>query len=424
MTLDCNIQLTSLSPQSFNIELEGTNSTGNLGGALNLIYQHKNLFRGAELFSLKLKGAYEASNTLKNTQEYGAETSLRIPKFILPVLNSERFVKKYNPITQLLLSFNYQALPYYTRTMASGSFGYTWKAGSYQEHIINPLQLNIVKLPPNSIDSVFNAKLESSSFLAYSYRDVMILGGNYSYIYNNQDILKARDYWFLRINAEMSGNLLSIAEKLSGAKKTNGSYYVYGLPFAQYVKTDFDLRYNYKFNDVSSIVYRAFVGVGIPYGNSLAIPFEKQFFAGGANGIRAWQVRTLGPGSFKPDSTILNQTGDIKLEANTEYRFKLFWILEGALFIDAGNIWTYNYDPSQEGSQFKFNNFYKDIAVGTGTGFRFDFKFVVGRIDLGLKLRDPAITSGSKWIISNRPYRFNFGSNGDLAFVLAIGYPF
>ena len=220
--------------------------------------------------------------------------------------------------------------------------------------------------------------------------------------------------------------MLEMIGKLAGAKKTEGSYNIFGLPFAQYIRTDFDLRYNYIFNDVSSIVYRGFAGIGIPYGNSKAIPFEKQYFGGGANGIRAWQVRSLGPGSYVHDSlaTFINETADIKFEANAEYRFKLFWILEGAIFLDAGNIWTYNNDPARPGSHFAFNKFYKDIAVGTGTGFRFDFKFVIGRVDLGLKLRDPLIAEGSKWIILNRPYILNFKKNSDLVFVLAIGYPF
>jgi len=423
MMLDCNIQLTILSQQSFKVELEGTNSAGNLGGALNLIYQHKNLFHGAELFSMKLKGAYEAlsqqNSNLRSTQEYGVETSLRLPKFLVPFLEKESFIKKYNPTTTLLAAYNYQNMPFYTRTMANATFGYNWKAGNYQEHIINPLQFNVVKLL--SIDSAFAVKIESSSYLAYSYKDVMIFGGNYSYIFNNQKIKKSRDYWFLRINAEASGNMLALAEKLTGAKKTDGSYNMLGQPFAQYVRTDFDLRYNYILNEVSSIVYRGFLGFGIPYGNSRAIPFEKQYFGGGANGIRAWQVRSLGPGSYIPDdTTFLNQTADIKLEANAEYRFKLFWILEGAVFLDAGNIWTYKNDTARPGSQFSFNKFNKDIAVGTGAGLRFDFKFVIGRVDLGMKLRDPVLTDGSKWIFMRRPYNFR----DDFTMVLAIGYPF
>ena len=426
MLLDCNIQLTLLSQQSFKVELEGTNSAGNLGGALNLIYQHKNLFHGAELFSMKLKGAYETytqpDSSLSSSQEFGFETSLRLPKFLLPILKTDNFVKKYNPSTTILASYNYQALPFYTRTMANATFGYSWKAGSYKEHIVNPLQLNVVRLL--SIDPTFAARIDSSSYLAYSYKNVMVLGGNYSFIFNNQKIKKARHFWFLRINAETAGNMLALYEKLSGANKTNGSYNVLGQPFAQYVRTDIDLRFNYIFNDVSSIVYRGFLGVGVPYGNSKALPFEKQYFSGGANGMRAWQVRSLGPGSYvPPTTTFLNQTGDIKLEANAEYRFKLFWILEGALFLDAGNIWNFYDDISRPGSQFKINTFYKDIAVGTGTGFRFDFKFVIGRVDLGMKLRnpcDPTLVDGSKWIFLRRPYNFK----NDFAIVLGIGYPF
>ncbi len=439
LKLNCNIQLTLLSQQSYKIELEGTNSAGNLGGALNLIYQHKNLFHGAELFSTKLKGAYAAysqpGSTLSNTQEYGLETSLRLPEFLVPFIKTENFVKKYNPSTTLLASYDYQSLPFYTRTIANASFGYDWKSGFYKEHIVNPIQLSLVKVP--YIDPNYRKTILRSSYLAHSYDDVLIFGGSYSFIFNNQKIKNSHDYWFLRVNAESAGNFLSAVYKISGAKKTGPivtdtiisqdttkAYRLLGQPFAQYVKADIDIRYNYKFNDVSSIAYRGFFGICIPYGNSRAIPFEKQYFSGGANDIRAWQVRSLGPGSYADTSKLLNETGDIKLEANAEYRYKLFWIIEGAIFLDAGNIWSYNYDPSRPGSQFRFNKFYKDIAVGTGTGFRFDLKFVIARVDIGMKLRDPLLhdalfTEKSHWIFLNGPYR-----RKDFAIVLGIGYPF
>jgi outer membrane protein assembly factor BamA len=424
LPLDCLVQLTLLSKQSFNVELEGTNSAGSLGGAVNLVYQDKNLFHGAELYNMKLRGAFEAvtqNNTkLTGSKEFGVETSLRLPKFLLPFLKKEEFVRNYNPTTNILGAINYQDMPFYERTMANATFGYNWMARNYRTHIVNPIQLNLIKL--NRIDSAFQLRIDSSSYLAYSYRDVMILGGNYSFIFNNQKIQKKNDYWFLRLNVEAAGNMLSLASGLIGLAKKEGTYDIFSLPFAQYIRSDIDIRYNINLNDVSSAVYRAFVGVGIPYGNSKAIPFEKQYFGGGANGIRAWQVRTLGPGSYNPgDTTFVNQTADIKLEGNAEYRFKLFWILEGAVFFDAGNIWTFNEDKSRPGSQFKFNKFYKDIAIGTGIGFRFDFKFVIGRLDLGLKLRDPAIQSGSRWILlSDQGYNLK----KDLALVLGIGYPF
>jgi len=422
MTLDCTIQLTMLSQQSFKVEVEGTNSAGFLGGALNLIYQHKNLFHGAELFDLKLKGAYEAisqNDTLRSIQEYGIETSLRFPKFVLPFLDKEKFIKEHNPTTTLLAAYNWQNMPFYTRAMANATFGYTWSEGLFTSHIVNPIQLNWVDLI--TIDDQFKKRIDSSSYLAYSYRDVMIIGGNYSWIFSNQKIRKSNDYWFIRVNAEAAGNLASLASNLFGLEKTDGSYNLLGQPFAQYFRADIDIRYNVIINDVSSIVYRGFVGAGIPYGNSYAIPFEKQYFGGGANGIRAWQVRSLGPGSYEPeDKSFLNQTADIKIEANTEYRFKLFWILEGALFLDAGNIWSYNKDENRQGAQFRLNKFYDDIAVGSGAGFRFDFGFVLMRADMGIKLRDPSITDGSKWIMANRNYSFR----DDLTFVIAIGYPF
>lgn len=425
--LNCNILLTLLIPQSYKVELEGTNSQGYFGGAVNLIYQHKNLFHGAELFSMKLKGAYEAlrpeSGKLQSIQEYGAETSLQLPKFLLPFINADEFIKKYNPSTKFLAAYNYQAMPWFTRTMATASFGYKWKAGRYQEHIVNPLQLNLVKV--DTLDPVYKAGL--SAIQLKSYEDVMIVGGGYSFIFNNQQILKKRDYWFLRINAETAGNMTSILGRISGASKTNDAYNILGLPFAQYLRTDIDLRYNLKLNDASSVAYRGFVGVGMPYGNSTVMPFEKQYFGGGANGIRAWQARTLGPGSYIPTTSSRNQTSDIKIEANAEYRFKLFWILEGALFLDAGNIWSFNEDKEQIGSQFNFTSFYKDIAVGTGTGIRFDLKFVIARIDFGMKLRDPTITDGSKWIVFNRPYSFKpneVTKLRDFTAVFGIGYPF
>ena len=444
LKLDCNIQLTLLSQQSYKIELEGTNSAGNLGGALNLIYQHKNLFHGAELFSTKLKGAYAAyaqkGKPLSSTEEYGLETSLRLPKFIVPFVKLEGFVTKYNPSTTFLLAYDYQKLPVYIRTVANATFGYNWKAPNYQEHILNPFQFNIVKLPKSSLDSAFFAQVQKSSYQASSYMDILTLGGNYSFIFNNQKIKNSRDYWFLRVNLESSGNFLYAIYKLAGATRQadssinqtgpfktvyNTSYHLFKQSFAQYIRTDIDLRYNFKFNDFSSIVYRGFFGIGIPYGNSRAVPIEKQYFSGGANGIRAWQVRSLGPGSYDPKPTgstsniFLNETGDIKLEANTEYRYKLFWILEGAVFVDAGNIWSIKKDPTREGAEFRFDKFYKDIAIGTGTGFRFDFKFVVARVDIGMKLRDPLLTGTSRWIFLNGPYR-----RDDFTIVLGIGYPF
>lgn len=425
--LDCIIQLTPFSRQSFSVELEGTNSGGNLGGALSFIYQNRNLLHGAEQFNLKLKGAYEtfpqATTGIKSTQEFGIETGLRLPKFLLPFIESENFIRKYTPSTTIQAAYNYQNLPVYTRTLANASFSYQWNQDAHRTHIVYPLQVNLVRIPSIDEDYYINV-IGRSSYLVNSYKDVFIAGGGYSYIFNRQKAGRTKDNWFFRFTTEASGNILRAAMKLAGAEPVTDSlksqYHFLGQPFAQFVKADVDIRYNKVINDLSSIVFRAFVGTGVPYANSLAMPFEKQYFEGGANGIRGWQVRSLGPGSYSPpEAKYINQTGDIKLEANVEYRFKLFWILEGAMFVDAGNIWAIRDDPNRPGAKFSFNKFHDDMAIGTGLGMRFDLKFVLLRTDLGFKFRDPRYTGSDRWIFSRSP---SIGNN--MALVIAIGYPF
>jgi len=421
--LDCVIQLTPMVRQSFTVELEGTNSGGNLGGALNLIYQNKSLFKGAENFTIKLKGAYETLTEkvtgFRNSQQYGFESTLRLPKFLMPFPFKEGFIRKHDPKTVLQAGYNFQKMPVYTRTVANMTVGYSWKGNRYNSHMLNPLGIDVVNLP--YISPSFKERIDTSSYLAYSYRDVMILGGNYTFVFNNQMIQKSKDYWFVRLGFDAAGNLLALTYNLANARKDDDTYKLFNQPYAQYVKGEADISYHRKINEASTVVYRAFTGIGWPYGNSRAMPFEEQYFGGGANDIRAWMVRTLGPGSYEvTDTSFINQTADIKLEANMEYRFKLFWILEGALFVDAGNIWTFREDIDRPGAQFKFNKFIDDIAVGTGLGLRFDIKFVLLRADFGLKLRDPQITKGTKWIPLSRPYNMR----DDFTMVFGIGYPF
>ncbi|MFO7851496.1 MAG: BamA/TamA family outer membrane protein [Bacteroidota bacterium] len=422
--LNCIIRLTPVTLQEFRVELEGTNSAGNLGGAVNFVYQHKNLFRGAEQLNIKLKGAYETlseqTTGSQSLQEYGFETSLTLPRFMLPFLEKEGFIKKYNPKTVITAAYNYQKMPVYTRTVANASFGYNWRGNRFTEHSVYPLQLNVVNLP--FIDPAFEMNIDTSSYLAYSYKDVFLVGGNYIYVFNNQNIKKSKDYWFIKMTGEVAGNLMSLGYSIAGADTVEGgSYEIFGQPFAQYARADMDVRYNRTLNEVSSVVYRGFIGVGIPYGNSKAVPFEKQYFSGGANSIRAWNVRSLGPGSYTPvDSSFYNMTADIKLEFNAEYRFKLFWILEGAMFLDVGNIWTFYEDEDRPGTQFKWNKFYRDLAVGTGLGLRFDLNFVILRADLGMKLRDPQLPDAPRWILQRRKLNFR----DDFTLNISIGYPF
>jgi outer membrane protein assembly factor BamA len=239
--------------------------------------------------------------------------------------------------------------------------------------------------------------------------------------YTNQNLQKSKDFIYFKFNAESAGNILYSAFKVGGASKTNGVYELFNTSFAQYLRGDVDFRHYNIINAGNSLVYRLFAGAGLPYKNSTALPFEKKYFSGGANSIRAWQVRDLGPGSYKEltHATYSNQTADIKLEANIEYRFKLFWVLEGALFVDAGNIWAINRSDDRAGALFMWDKFYKDIAVGSGFGTRFDFSFFIFRFDLGIKTRDPVYPAGQKWVFGNRNL-----SRGDFVLNLGIGYPF
>lgn len=421
--LDCIIQLTPSNLQSYTLEVEGTNSSGDLGFGGNLLYQNRNLLGGAEIFDIKLKGGFETlrqdtRSAFQNTYEYGIEGNLRIPKFLLPI-RSVSFIQKYNPQTNLTLAYNYQRRPDYTRTIANFSFGYQWKGNVYTTHIVKPIEFNLVQLP-YSTEAFLD--LIRGTFLEYSYQDHLISETNYSFIFNNQDIRRSRDFMFFRFNIEFAGNTLAAINNLTNSSKVDDTYQLFGTEFAQFFRSDVDFRYYQRINDASSMVYRIFAGGGLPYGNSRALPFEKKYFSGGANSIRAWQVRSLGPGSFSDESDLSypNRNADLKLEANAEYRFDMFWVLKGALFLDAGNIWAINSSDDREGAVFYPGTFYKDIAIGTGLGIRFDFSFFIFRLDLGMKLRNPAEDEGSRWI----PWDRKLNYRKDFVLNIGIGYPF
>ena len=432
--LDCNIRLAPLNKQSTSFDIEGTNTSGNLGVAGNIYYQHRNLFKGAEVFQLRLKGATErmhrpvegGGNEAFNTREFGVEGNLMIPKLLGPGKYIRSF-GKYLPKTVFSAGYNYQRRPEYTRNITNFKVGYDWKTSQDYQHIWNFLDVNVVRLyefDPDFINSIKDLYIKSS------FTDHLIFAMNYSLIYNNQRLASNKNYSYARLNLETSGNLLYSLSELFNREKTIAQdtvtnetleyYKFFNIRFAQYVKADIEFRRSFQIDRYNSVVGRAFAGVGIPYGNSRVLPYEKQYFAGGANGIRAWQVRSLGPGTYKAaEDAYPNQSSDIKLEANVEYRFRLLGSLEGALFVDAGNIWAINQNDNREGAQFELNKFYKQFAVGTGTGFRFDLSYFILRTDIGMKLRDPAAARGQRWIIGNRSL-----TGDDFTFSFAIGYPF
>lgn len=417
--LDCNISIARAKSQFFSVGVEGTNSSGNFGVAGKFKYLHKNLFRGAELFHFNVRLAaerqYTRSHESFNTLEAGAESGIEFPKFLVPI-KFEKFRMMYNPKTMLNVSYDYQKRPDYYRTLSTASFSYNWRSSRFVRQNLTPLSLNYVRIP--YVDPLFWAQIENT-FLRYSYEDHLILDASYSYSYNQQLPGQRKNFWYFRGAVEEAGNILN---QLSFATTQSSSGYkeMFGVRYAQYVKGEIDIHYTQFAGRINSFAYRVFGGMAYPYGNMDVLPFEKQYFSGGANGIRAWPVRGIGPGSTKPSSsTIFNQMGDIKLEANAEYRFKLFWVMEGAVFVDAGNIWTSKYREEVPLGYFKLDTFYKQIAIGTGAGLRLDFNYFLLRADLGIQARDPSREEGDRWVlgrhsINSDRYAFNF----------AIGYPF
>jgi hypothetical protein len=431
--LDTYIRLAPLNKQATSFDIEGTNTSGNFGIAGNVTYTHRNLFRGAEVFQLSFLGGIERIEQLNdgvpnyfNTREFGVESSLMIPKLLGPgnfIGDFERFLPK----TVITLGYNYQKRPEYTRTIGTLKFGYDWKSTEDLRHTWNLLdynKVNVYDYDPAFIDGIQDLYIKSS------FTDHLIFAMNYSFIFSNQRLNTIKNYTYVRFNIEASGNLLWVLSKLTNRDKfqavdslgnVQAEYYkVFNTRFAQYIKSDIEYSRGFSIDKFNSVVARAFFGIGVPYGNFDVLPFEKKYFSGGANGIRAWPVRSLGPGTYKASpEEYPNQTADIKLEANLEYRFHLISFIEGALFLDAGNIWATNEKDNRPGAQFRFNEFYRQIAFGTGTGLRFDMSYFILRLDLGMKLRDPSETENKGWIPGNRPY-----TNRDFNFTFAIGYPF
>lgn len=426
--LNCYIQLTPLSKQSYNLEAEGTNSSGNLGLAGNFIYTNRNLFKRAQLFDLKIRGAIEKQSAVAenssdqlqpylpfNTVEIGAENKLSFPNFLFP-FTSEQFKKRKSPKTSLVLAYNFQRRPDYTRTISNISFGYSWYGNKNLKHFFNPAEINYVNLP--SLSEKFRNSIKGT-FLESSYTNHFVGVTSYGFIYNDPNLGTHRDILYVRGMVETAGNAITAANKIFNTEADSSGYKILKTVYAQFVKGEIDFRYYRFVSKGTKLAYRIFGGMGVPYGNLKVLPFEKRYFCGGANSIRAWPVRGLGPGSFNDSLKVPNMTADIKLEANFEYRFKLVWVIEGALFADAGNIWDLTKNPERPSSEFQFNKIYNDIAIGYGIGFRLDFSFFVFRLDWALKGRDPSQKVGERWIhwhrkISPQDYSFNFG----------IGYPF
>ncbi len=423
--LDCSIFLMPAKLQSFSLDLEGTNSWGDLGFATNLGYQHRNIFRGSELLSVKLRYAQEAYSGIsdilqKNTRDIGGDVSLNFPRFLFPFLSTP-FKQRINSQTEFRLGYNYQIRPNtFERTLATAGVKYIWDMRRYYRYTFDIVDLNYIKITTDpTFDSLYSAP--KYSVLRYSYSDHFILNSRFTLMYDDQLNSTRLNRTYYRVSVETAGNLLYGISYLSNQNKNKDGFYEIGkIPFSQYVKGELAYSYSRYIDKKNRIVYHGTLGIVYPYGNAQIVPFEKRFFGGGANGVRGWAVRTLGPGNFTSENLndFVQQAGDIKLNASIEYRSKLFWKMELAAFLDGGNIWTIKDYESQPGGYFKFNEFYKQIALSYGLGLRFDFTYFLIRFDAGAKTYNPAKTKAERW-------RFKgFNWSDDTAFHFAIGYPF
>lgn len=430
--LDAYVSLSKNKNKTLSFQVEGTNSAGDLGAAASVTYTHRNLFKGSETFNIKVRGAYEAVTGLEgysnnNYTEYGVETSLEFPEFMFPFLKSD-FKKSVNAKSQVSAKYNWQIRPEFERTLASAAWSYRWNSRRRASHRLDVLDINYIYMPYRSRTFIeyLNYMDEINPLLRYSYEDLFIVRLGYTYTYNSagvstQQTAKKSSY-SIRFNIEESGNLIYGFSKLIHGKPSDGESFRMGnISFAQYVKTDFDFAKNIMIDDRNAVVFHIGTGIAIPYGNSKSLPFEKLYFSGGANSVRGWSVRSLGPGGYRGASGTLdyvNHTGDIKLDLNVEYRTHLFWKLNAAAFIDAGNVWTLKNRYSDSTGQFAFNRFYKEIAVSYGLGIRFDLDFLILRFDGGMKAVNPTGRGIDRFPLIVPDF------SRDFAFHFAVGYPF
>jgi outer membrane protein assembly factor BamA len=452
--LDVKVLLAPNKKQALSFDPRVTNRSGNMGIYGNFIYKHRNVFRGAESFEFKTVVGAEASQVLGdgstntgnqivqrtfqlNTFEIGPELNLVLPRLFPRDL--AKTSRSNDPKTTLRAGLNYQRRPDYTRTLSQVSFGWNFieNPETVSSFDIEWAELSVIKIDRSAAFDQWLGSL-NDSYLANSYQDHLILASRLGYTVNTQkDGNQPRAFYYRGNIIEGAGNLLrAVYQRLPNAVTDSlGSYEINNIRFAQYVKSDHDVRFYTQSDDRNKFAFRAFVGVGIPLRNLSSLPFEKSYFSGGANGLRAWQARTLGPGSFR-DTTLVrsfNNIGDIKLEFNAEYRFKITHMFQAAFFVDAGNIWLANKDNSRPNAEFDKNRFYKEFALGAGAGLRFDFDFFIVRMDVGIPLRDPLKVDGEKWLwqgkdeynafltdVNNTPSSFKLQP----VLNLGLGFPF
>ncbi len=420
--LDCDISLRHSSIQGVKLNFEGsTNSSGLYGLSPQLTYYHKNIFHGGERLNIGLKGIFQFNpdEDVKST-EFGATVGISFPKLL--GLDNAMIQGPVLPRTDISAAFNYQNRPEYRMSSISAAFGYSGSLGNRRVfYQLYPFQANVVRVFDIS-ETFYNSVVAQNPYMLNIYQDHFDLGVGGTLQYTTDASASPQSsYHYYRAGLDLSGNLLGLFNPLM-ARNSSGQRLIWGVPYSQYMRVELQVGRTFVFgyNDNQALATRLFAGIGYAYGNSVAMPYEKLFYVGGASSMRGWQARTLGPGNAELSSYFLipNQTGAMKLEADLEYRFGIISILKGAVFAEAGNVWDIN-PESPDGQRFTFATLPESVALDWGFGLRLDLKMILIRVDMGLKVHDPAEAVGSRWI---QPKQWLGRDNRSIHF--GIGYPF
>ena len=421
--LDAQVIITQNKPHTVSAEIEGTYSGGDLGIGAAIGYKNNNIFHGSEILNINVNGGYEAIGSLSEYQsawDIGGEASLTFPTLLMPM--TKDFKRRSSGTTEIAASVNFQQRPEYQRNIAGAGIKYNWHLRRIN-FTFNLLDLSYIYLPYMT-DAFKDKYMKPTSSIRFSYEDHFIMRWGLSLNMSNRRNMtfNTNSFYTFRANVRTAGNLLyGISSLIKQEKNKDGVYEIFNIQYSQFAKADIDFAYNWYITDKSRLVFHTGLGVGIPYGNASILPFEERYYSGGANSMRGWSARRLGPGNFKNNSgsiDFMKQSGDIKLDLNLEARFRLIWKLEAALFLDAGNIWTIHDYAEQPTGVFRWNEFYKQIACNYGVGLRLDFDFFVIRVDMGIKLYDPG------YPIENERWRTDLTWKNDFALHFAVGYPF
>lgn len=420
--LDCNIIAIPNPKQNIKVEVEGSSTSTFHGVSFTLGYSNRNVFRGAEAFDLSSRLGFEflRARDVENriAKELGVTAGLSFPRFLLP-FNFIPRATVAKPRTRFELAFDYQNRPYYSRNIFTSRLAYTWQYGTRSSLVLRPVDINWINV--QSVDETFLNDMDNQ-YLRSSFESQLNAGLSFSWIYNTQRSDFDQNVTIIRTNLESVGNLLQGLSTMVNGPLAEGEYHtILGVRYAQYVRSELSVSHRIDLGGRMAIASRFFSGIGVTYGNSKdrSIPFDRMFYCGGANSMRGWVPRTLGPGNKPMVSgvTYPSQVGDMRLEANVEYRFPLWLIFNGAVFFDIGNVWYLrDTEDSRPEEVFHFNSFYKQLGLNTGFGLRVDIQAVILRVDLGMQLHNPGRAEGNRWIKT-----FNWNNT---AFNFAIGYPF